>query len=162
MADFYKMNPSVGSDCSGLALGSHYCLSTKDLGVFAPDDGATSPSPTSPSPTSSRPPTGSGTPTPIQVCATFHSALTILTFSFRMVWYLGVLNSTLSSQMMAVGQLPTRIPSHSKTFTRGTRRLAKIAQPSSQITTSVSVEVQRHHQLHLTLRHDRLQPLLNA
>lgn len=27
MAEFYMLNPSVGSDCSGLAVGTYYCLS---------------------------------------------------------------------------------------------------------------------------------------
>jgi hypothetical protein len=58
----FKMNPSVGKDCTGMNLGTHYCISTKNLGIFAPsaDD-------SSPTPTSSRIPTGSSTPTPIQV-----------------------------------------------------------------------------------------------
>jgi hypothetical protein len=65
IAVFYKMNPSVGNDCTGLSLGSNYCLSTIEIGInhFDQDEGS-SPPPTSPS---SKPPVGSGTPTPIQV-----------------------------------------------------------------------------------------------
>jgi hypothetical protein len=31
---FFKMNPSVGKDCAGMNLSTHYCISTKELGIF--------------------------------------------------------------------------------------------------------------------------------
>lgn len=65
MDNFYKMNPSVGSDCSGLALGAYYCILTTDIGPQDPGEGGIPPSPTS-----TTPPVGSGTPTPIQVSTT--------------------------------------------------------------------------------------------
>ena len=64
IAVFYEMNPSVGSDCTRLSLGTNYCLSTKDIGIYDPyQDGGS----IYPSPTLSKPPVGSGTPMPIQV-----------------------------------------------------------------------------------------------
>ncbi|UKZ58866.1 uncharacterized protein TrAtP1_000188 [Trichoderma atroviride] len=37
-ANFYKMNPSVGPDCSGLAVGTNYCVSTYPNGEDPNDD----------------------------------------------------------------------------------------------------------------------------
>ncbi|KAJ5024029.1 hypothetical protein J3E73DRAFT_259043 [Bipolaris maydis] len=61
VADFFKMNPTVGKDCTGLNVGTMYCLSTLEIGIFAPSENNASPSPTS-----TKAPIGSGTPTPIQ------------------------------------------------------------------------------------------------
>ncbi|EMD65234.1 hypothetical protein GGP41_003868 [Bipolaris sorokiniana] len=55
------MKPSMGKDCTGLNLGTMYCLSTLKIGIFAPSENDVSPSPTS-----TKAPFGSGTPTPIQ------------------------------------------------------------------------------------------------
>ncbi|OAL51442.1 hypothetical protein IQ07DRAFT_566073 [Pyrenochaeta sp. DS3sAY3a] len=61
MDDFIKMNPSVGKDCTGLNLGTHYCMSTKDIGLYgSPGDVVV------PTPTSSNVPISTGTPQPIQ------------------------------------------------------------------------------------------------
>lgn len=61
MSEFYKINPSVGADCSNLSLGSHYCIRTPDIPAIDGDISIT------PSPTSTTPPIASGTPSPIQV-----------------------------------------------------------------------------------------------
>ena len=58
------MNPSVESDCSGISLGTHYCISTDKVGLNDPaiDEGDASTSTLSMSV-----PTNSATPLPIQV-----------------------------------------------------------------------------------------------
>ncbi|KAJ8110046.1 hypothetical protein OPT61_g7001 [Boeremia exigua] len=61
VADFFKMNPSVGKDCTGLSVGTLYCLSTLEIGMWAPSEDIDSPSPTS-----TTAPISSGTPTPVQ------------------------------------------------------------------------------------------------
>lgn len=62
---FYQMNPTVKSDCSGLFLGTYYCVSTDPNGQ-PPDDSSggnsTSTTATSATPT----PSGIATPTPTQ------------------------------------------------------------------------------------------------
>lgn len=73
IAVFHKMNPSVGEDCSKMALGTYYCLSTYPYGdgVGIPDsESPTNPTKTSATKTtsSSTKTTGTGvvTPSPIQ------------------------------------------------------------------------------------------------
>lgn len=69
MEVFYQLNPSVQSDCSGLSLGTNYCVSTRELGIHAPDDSDEE----EPSPTTSKPAaTNAPTPTPIQVSVINH------------------------------------------------------------------------------------------
>ncbi|KAJ4152983.1 hypothetical protein LMH87_009498 [Akanthomyces muscarius] len=55
---FYKMNPSIGSDCTKMALGTYYCISTQS-------DGGPPPSGAPTTTTTSTPPAGA-TPSPIQ------------------------------------------------------------------------------------------------
>lgn len=35
---FYKMNPSVKEDCTGVETGTYYCGSTLAMGIFADED----------------------------------------------------------------------------------------------------------------------------
>lgn len=76
LSDFYKMNPSVNSDCSGLYLGTYYCIATPDLPNYI--DGVTTTS--SSTPTTSGVGNGVVTPTPTQSgmtksCKTFHKVV---------------------------------------------------------------------------------------
>lgn len=69
MEVFYQLNPSVKSDCTGLSLGTNYCVSTRKLGIHAPDDSDEE----EPIPTTSKPAaTNAPTPTPVQVSVTNH------------------------------------------------------------------------------------------
>jgi hypothetical protein len=74
---FFQMNPSVKKDCSGLSLGTHYCLSTDEIGLIDPGEDDESETPTiTPTPTPTDPEDGP-TPTPTQVrspwvCCTSH------------------------------------------------------------------------------------------
>ncbi|CAG8935539.1 unnamed protein product, partial [Penicillium salamii] len=69
-AEFYAMNPSVKSDCSGLSIGTYYCVSTYEGGYPPgfPGWASSSSSPVSSIPLTSSTPTNSGvsTPSPIQ------------------------------------------------------------------------------------------------
>jgi len=61
---FYNMNPSVGSDCSGVSPETYYCISTGRIGLYDPDmddDDASTSTPTMITPSNS------ATPLPIQV-----------------------------------------------------------------------------------------------
>ena len=61
--DFYKMNPSVGKDCSKMALGTYYCLSTYPGGVpWGVERNETTTQPPPSSTTKPPPSTTSGTP----------------------------------------------------------------------------------------------------
>ncbi|KAK8141797.1 hypothetical protein G3M48_009881 [Beauveria asiatica] len=67
METFYKMNPTVKSDCTGLAVGTFYCVSMWPGGGLDPavlDDGGDNPNPTTTpgSSTTSHP----STPSPVQ------------------------------------------------------------------------------------------------
>jgi hypothetical protein len=66
LALFFKMNPSVKSDCSGLVLNTYYCVSEDHDGFIGeyPSDDATPPTTTSIS-----------TPAPIQVTFLAHVSL---------------------------------------------------------------------------------------
>ncbi|KAF4336893.1 hypothetical protein FBEOM_9240 [Fusarium beomiforme] len=66
--DFYRMNPSVNKDCSGMSIGTYYCVSTNEDGSppgidDEDDDEISSTTTTATSKTTS---TGIATPTPIQ------------------------------------------------------------------------------------------------
>lgn len=63
----------MGKDCTGLNLGTMYCLSTLKIGIFAPSENDVSPSPTS-----TKAPFGSGTPTPIQVGHRVRKSISLL------------------------------------------------------------------------------------
>jgi spore germination protein YaaH len=68
--EFYAMNPSVKSDCSGLSIGTHYCISTYAGGYPPGFPGwvPSSSSPVSSIPLTTSTPIGNGvsTPSPIQ------------------------------------------------------------------------------------------------
>ncbi|CAG8010468.1 unnamed protein product [Penicillium nalgiovense] len=68
--EFYAMNPSVKSDCSGLSIGTYYCISTYEGGFPPGFPGwvSSSSSPISSIPLTTSTPTGNGvsTPSPIQ------------------------------------------------------------------------------------------------
>ncbi|MCJ1257535.1 hypothetical protein MMC24_005361 [Lignoscripta atroalba] len=70
---FYQMNPSIGSQCTSLSLGTNYCISTDTIGVIALDQYEGDPPPPSSTGTITSAPTstqttGNGitTPTPTQ------------------------------------------------------------------------------------------------
>ncbi|KAM0187806.1 hypothetical protein ACHAPI_010957 [Fusarium lateritium] len=89
--EFYQMNPSVKSDCTGLVLGTYYCRSTYPLGdavgipgwSYSEGDDSTTPSATASAPDTSE--TGasgtkSGTPSPVQTgilktCNKYHKVV---------------------------------------------------------------------------------------
>lgn len=60
---FYKMNPSVGKDCSKMSLGTYYCLSTHEGGVPPGIPGSETTGAAPPSTTTTVP---GATPSPIQ------------------------------------------------------------------------------------------------
>ncbi|OCL10882.1 carbohydrate-binding module family 50 protein [Glonium stellatum] len=70
LASFYQMNPSVKSDCSGMNLGTYYCLGTNSTGLDTPDNSTVTPPATTTGSSSRSPATSAGngitTPTPIQ------------------------------------------------------------------------------------------------
>ncbi|RYP36756.1 hypothetical protein DL768_010914 [Monosporascus sp. mg162] len=78
--DFFAMNPAVGIDCTKMALGTFYCISTDPGGVPPPeddDDGAVPSSSTSSTTTED----GISTPSPVQTgitsnCNEFHKVVT--------------------------------------------------------------------------------------
>ncbi len=47
LAQFYKMNPSIGSDCTSLVIGTNYCISTLPNGNPPDDDDDGTPTTTS-------------------------------------------------------------------------------------------------------------------
>lgn len=81
MGEFYAMNPSVKSDCSGFSIGTYYCVSTYegDYPPGFPGWASSSSSPVSSNPLTTSTPTVNGvsTPSPIQtgmvsICDTFY------------------------------------------------------------------------------------------
>jgi hypothetical protein len=64
LAVFYQMNPSVKEDCSGLSLGTNYCISTDEIGLIDPGEDESGSTTTTPTPTV---PGDRPTPTPTQV-----------------------------------------------------------------------------------------------
>lgn len=81
VSEFYAMNPSVGPDCTGLALGTYYCVSWFPNGDNPDDWGyqyTNTAVPTATSTTTTASGSGVATPSPVQVRAellarTFHS-----------------------------------------------------------------------------------------
>lgn len=81
MADFYTMNPSVNSDCSGMAVGTYYCVSIDPNGLIGSDGSTNSTNSTTSLPSGTPTPTATSspitTPSPTQSgmvanCNSFH------------------------------------------------------------------------------------------
>jgi hypothetical protein len=61
---FYQVNPSMKEDCSGLSLGTNYCISTNEIGLGDPGEDESRSTIITPTPTV---PGDGPTPTPTQV-----------------------------------------------------------------------------------------------
>lgn len=75
IAELYAMNPSVGSDCRGLDVGTYYCVSWFPDGINPDDWGYEYTGTALVTATSTSAGNGISTPSPIQVRIPIHPAL---------------------------------------------------------------------------------------
>ena len=67
LATFYAMNPSIGPQCTGMAIGTYYCVSTSPDGYPPVEDDPSESIPVTTKPTTSTGASEALTPSPIQV-----------------------------------------------------------------------------------------------